>query len=68
MLIYDIDADSWGTGPALPRDTYSVLAAALNGEVYVIGDLGSWVYRNAAWVGLPAPEAKFPACASIRLG
>ena len=39
-----------------------------NGEVYVIGDLWSWVYRNSAWVVWPAPRVYLPACASIRLG
>ena len=53
VLIYDIDADSWGTGPALPGTAAGAHAVALAGEIYVSYDMdtaATWVYRNAAWV------------------
>ena len=82
VLIYDIDADSWVTGPSLPRATYGVRAAALNGEVLVIpADTaagarghyavipGNWVFRGAAWVDVPGGRAAvLSASAPILLG
>ena len=50
VLMYDIDADSWGTGPALPRAVTYAHAMTLNGEVYVVEDTNTWVYINAAWI------------------
>ena len=60
VLIYDIDADSWGTGPALPRAAMP-RATTLDGEIFVNddGSGGCWVCRNGAWVdavGGPMPR------------
>ena len=70
VVIYDIDADSWGTGPELPREAYGARATTLNGEVHVIGSAGQcWAYRGDAWVGLPGgPGLHCHALAYIRLG
>ena len=53
VAIYDIEANSWGTGPALPRavGTGRPHAITLNGEIYVVRSDGpAWVYRNAVWL------------------
>ena len=69
VLIYDIDADLWGPGPALPRAAASVRAATLNGEIYVTDGAGTLIYRNATWVEAPGgPNARYSACASLLLG
>ena len=68
VAIYDIDADSWGTGPALPRAASCARATTLNGEVYVVSHVGSWIHRNAAWVDIPGgPEVREPTCAGVLL-
>ena len=59
VLLYDIQADSWGMGPAPPRagtggEGPPPRAAVLNGEVHVLSDQSHWVYRGAAWVDAPA--------------
>ena len=69
VLIYDIDADSWGTGPALPWAAYGPRAAKLNGEIYVLRKDGYWVYRGTAWVDVPGgPGFGYAECSSVRLG
>mgnify|MGYP001337687168 CR=1 FL=1 len=69
VLIYDIDADSWVTGPSLPRATYGVRAAALNGEVHVISSGSHRVYRGDAWVNAPGgPDSHYAVCGSVLLG
>ena len=50
VVIYDIDADSWGPGPAIPRAVPYPFATTLNGELYVISTGGTWARRNDAWV------------------
>ena len=74
VLIYDIDTDSWGTGPAaLPRASSEARATTMNGELYITGGTSraTWVYRNGAWVDAPddhAPQTQWAARGSIRLG
>ena len=73
VLIYDIDADSWGTGPALPEYACDLCATKLNDEVYITGvraDLGAtWIYRNAMWERLPGgPGVDSSTFASVILG
>ena len=69
VVIYDIDADSWGTGPALPWAAYGPRAAKLNGEIYVLRKDGYWVYRGTAWVDVPGgPGFGYAECSSVRLG
>ena len=70
VLIYDIEADSWGTGPALPRAACPPRATTLDGEIYVTSDDGgSWIYRNAAWAAGPEiANRTTPAFACLRLG
>ena len=73
VLIYDIEADSWGTGPALPRATDRVRAATLNGELFVNcrleRELVNWIYRNAEWAEGPGGlDGEYGALASILLG
>ena len=54
VLIYDVEADSWGNGPALPLAATCVRATTLNGELLVTGSgAGNWIYRNAEWVEGP---------------
>ena len=58
VLLYDIQADSWGMGPAPPRagtggEGPPPRAAVLNGEIHVMSDESHWVYRGAAWVDAP---------------
>ena len=68
-LIYDTEADSWGTGRALPRAVESPRATTHDGEVYVISD-GRWVYRNAGWVRVRRSYSitNFAAVESVLLG
>ena len=70
VLIYDIDADSWGTGRALPRAVKSQHATTHDGEVYVISTDGAWVYRNADWVRVQRPYSipNLSAVESVLLG
>ena len=69
VLIYDLEADSWGTGPALPRATCGARATTLNGEVHVISSDGHWAYRGDAWVDVPGgPGPQRCACAGVLLG
>ena len=68
VVIYDIEAESWATGPVLPRAASGPRATTLNDEVHVISQHGCWVRRNAAWVEVPGgPVAMFPACVSSPL-
>ena len=73
VLIYDIDADSWGTGPALPRATDRVRAATMNGELCVNcrsqQESFTWIYRNPEWAEGPGGfDGGYGALASILLG
>ena len=69
VAIYDIEADSWGMGPALPRGVVEGCATTLNGEVFVASRQQCWIYRNATWVDLPrGPGAQEAVSASILLG
>ena len=72
VFIYDIDTDSWGTGPAaLPRASSEARATTMNGELYITTSSATWVYRNGAWVDAPndhAPQTRWAAGGSIRLG
>ena len=69
VAIYDIDADSWGAGPALPRGVFGGRATTLNGDVYFTSGEGTWAYTNAAWEHVPGcPGAMNLICASVILG
>ena len=78
VLIYDIETDSWGTGPALPRAAYEAGAATLNGELLVYCRFATeeWpesaylIYRNAEWVEGPGGlgHIESGALATINLG
>ena len=70
VLIYDIEANSWGTGPALPGAAFMPRATTLDGEIYITShDGGSWIYRNAAWVAGPEiANCTAPAFACLLLG
>ena len=70
VAIYDIEADSWGTGPALPHAPRGAAHATTHdGEVCLLSPRGAWVLRNATWVVVRgAPGTHYPACASILLG
>ena len=69
VAIYDIDADSWSTGPELPLSAWLARAAALSDGVHVISGEGHWIYRGDAWVEAPCgPVARVRTCACIRLG
>ena len=67
--IYDADADAWRAGPALPAVDSNLVAATLDGDLYVHGPQGAWAYRNASWTAVPGgPERFCPACATVLLG
>ena len=75
VIIYDIDTNSWGPGPALPHADQGTRAFTLSGEIHVIlpggpENIGYGLPRgNAAWVvcaGANAPA--YSAVGLLRLG
>ena len=40
VQIYDIASDGWQLGPQLPQPNNHGMAAAVNGKVYLIGEIG----------------------------
>ena len=70
VAIYDIDADSWETGPELPLAARDANATTLHGEVCVTSPAGTWAYRDATWVDMPRDNlaVKELAFASVLLG
>jgi len=49
--IYDIESDTWSTGPNYPQLYHHIAAASANGKIYAFGgfsgqNFGSWVAQN----------------------
>ena len=73
VIIYDIASDTWADGPALPRAIYVGRAAVLDGENYLMSNVGSYVLRNGTWAELAEGPGVLPAgthatCQSCLLG
>ena len=77
VVTYDLQNDSWATGPALPRAINFCSAAVCDGEVHVTGctdhsDQIGFVYRGERWVELPHASGALcrgeGTCQSLLLG
>ena len=68
VVIYDAEADAWGTGPPLPAACIGCIAAAMDGGIFVGGSAGLFQYTNAEWRRVPGDRKSGAVCGSLLLG
>ena len=70
ILIYNPESDTWASGPPLPFATKHAVAAAMHdGELFLISDRGTLIYRDGGWQDIAGvPTLRGPSIGSVLLG
>ena len=67
VFIYDPEGDTWTTGPQLPFTVGSGCATMHDGDVHLISQHGTLIYRGSAWLWIPGGQND-PTGQSLLLG